>query len=291
MKKLFSLNLLAVALLIFGGANLAVGQESHEVRLHLVKEVNGESMSLDTVIKLQEGQSMSDIELPAPWNDVEVHGEHHEAGNHMYKTIRVESTAGDGEVQEVKVWKTDGGEDIHLLEGNHTFFIEVEEDENGEKTEKKHVVIIGDGNVEVRDADDMLFEEKGNMLFEMKDGSDNIFVVRVHHEKMNEDELEDLRKAIDGSYEVAEDGLGVSDLMVFPNPSEGEFKVAFEVKEEASMNLYVFDQSGKRIFSEKLKNIEGSQTIDVDLSNQPAGIYYVNLTDGKTSSTRKVVID
>ncbi|MCE2496885.1 MAG: T9SS type A sorting domain-containing protein [Flavobacteriales bacterium] len=291
MKKSLYSTLFLSALMVVGGVNRAVGQEKQsEVRLHLVKEVNGETQELDTVIVLQEGQSMDDIELPAPWGDVHMHGSDGGDVDVQVKTVRIEGVEDGDEVQEVRVWKAEGGEHIKLLEDGQTFFIEVEEDENGEKTESKHVIMIENGHVEMRDAGDMEFKE-GNTLIEVKNGSDNVFVVRVRHEKLNEDELEDLRRAIDGSYEVAEDGLAIGDLNVYPNPSNGDIKVSFEVAQEADMNLYVFDQAGKRVFSKCLKNVKGSQTIEVDHTNEPAGVYYINLTDGKTSSTRKLVIE
>ena len=293
MKNVNSLKLLAIAVGLAGSSHLAVGQEKEKkVELHLVKEINGEKITLDTTFVLEDGQSMSDIELHAPWNEIAVDNDVHVVKGHgdtEFHSIRVEQD-GDGEVKEIKVWVDDEGS-THHLQGGQTFFIETDMDQDGEHNSKKHVIIIGEDNVEIRGADDIVFEREGNTLIEVKNGDENVFVVRVRHEKMDEDELEDLRKAIDGSYEVAEDGLEVSDFMVFPNPSDGDIKVAFETSSEINVNLYVFDQAGKRVYSELLKKVEGAETIEVDLTNQPAGIYYVNLTDGSTSSTRKIVID
>lgn len=305
MKNLFSLKSAGIAALALALALPASAQETEtkrELRLNLVKEVDGKTTTLDTVIVLEPGQSIDDIELPAPWSDI-AHG--HPGTENVYE-IEIEDDSDHKQVIMIKghphgkdhkmkmkdgtVWISEDGSEMKV-KGGQTIFIETEsEDEEDGNKVKKHVVIIGDGSVEVRDADNLEFESKGNTLIEVKEGSSDVFVVRVSVEKMSEDELEDLRKSIDG-YQVEEDGLDLESLNVYPNPSNGEFSVSLESSREAHLNLYVFNQAGQRVFTEKLKKMSGSETIELDLTNQPAGVYYVNLTDGNTSSTRKVVIE
>jgi len=311
MKNLFSLKNASVALLALAISVPAVAQETDkktEVRLNLVKEVDGQTQTLDTIIFLEPGQSAKDIVLPAPWNEMTTLTEDI-IGSENVMEIEIEDESKENRVIVVKgmhaadidesemdhsehqVWVSDDGKEINLLKGGQTIFIETESDDSEDGKEiHKHVVIIGDQSIEVKEANDLEFKTKGNTLIEVREGSSDVFVVRVSVERMTEDELDELRKSIDG-YHVEEDGLDLESLNVYPNPSNGEFSVSLESSRETNLNLYVFNQAGQRVFTEKLKKMSGSETIELDLTNQPAGVYYVNLTDGKTSSTRKVVIE
>mgnify|MGYP001290699297 CR=1 FL=1 len=306
MKNLFSLKtagIAALALVLSIPVSAQETETKRELRLNLVKEVDGEKMTLDTVFVLEPGQSMKDIELPAPWSDI-AHG--HPGTENVFE-IEVDDEGDDkkviivtghphGEDHEVeftekKVWITEDGSEVQLLKDGQTFFIEVESEDSEEGSDiQKHVVIIGDGSVEVKSADNIEFESKGNTLIEVKEGSTDVFVVRVSTEKMTAEELDDLRKSIEG-YEVEEDGLDLESLNVYPNPSNGAFSVSLGTGKESSLNLYVFNQAGQRVFTKKLKKLSGTEVFELDLTDQPAGVYYVNITDGNTSSTRKVVIE
>ena len=306
MKNLFSLKtagIAALALVLSLPVSAQETETKRELRLNLVKEVDGEKMTLDTVIVLEPGQSMDDIELPAPWSDI---ANGHPGTEDIFE-IEVEDEGDDkkviivtghprGENHEVeftekKVWITEDGSEVQLLKDGQTFFIEVESEDSEEGSDiQKHVVIIGDGSVEVKSADNIEFESEGNTLIEMKKGSKDVFIVRVSMEKMSEEELDDLRKSIEG-YEVEEDGLDLESLNVYPNPSNGAFSVSLGSGKESSLNLYVFNQAGQRVFTKKLKKLSGTEVFEIDLTDQPAGVYYVNITDGNTSSTRKVVIE
>jgi len=86
--------------------------------------------------------------------------------------------------------------------------------------------------------------------------------------------------------------LSVKEVKVFPNPSDGRFKLTFEYSGQEKINARVFDITGKQIkdISDELDISEGSVTADVDLESPSSGIYFIRIERGKFSLTKKIVI-
>lgn len=81
-------------------------------------------------------------------------------------------------------------------------------------------------------------------------------------------------------------------LQVYPNPSSGEFTIAYTLSKPADVSLLIFDQAGSLV--RELINIRsqhsGNYRIPVTLSDKPAGMYIAVCTvNGKQSSAKLVV--
>lgn len=81
-------------------------------------------------------------------------------------------------------------------------------------------------------------------------------------------------------------------LYLYPNPSAGEFTMAYTLSESSDVSVCIFDQAGSLV--RKLVNISGQHRgqyrIPVNLSDKPAGLYIaVSVVNGKRSSARLVV--
>jgi hypothetical protein len=87
----------------------------------------------------------------------------------------------------------------------------------------------------------------------------------------------------------AEPAVSVSEMpetpqvKIFPNPSEGVFTLNVNEDFEKA-DLIVFDMLGKIVFSEK--KLEA--ITQIDLSNYPAGMYFVKLIKNNTCKTEKI---
>lgn len=89
-------------------------------------------------------------------------------------------------------------------------------------------------------------------------------------------------------------GVGIAEtnsemnLNVSPNPNDGQFTINGNGMKTGNYNLNVTDMLGKVVHNETI-NVSGTinHTLDVNLE---AGIYFVNLSDGTTTSTKKIVI-
>lgn len=84
------------------------------------------------------------------------------------------------------------------------------------------------------------------------------------------------------------DEADASDITVYPNPSNGQFSVAFNKAEGENIQLQVLDMVGKVMYEESLNFANGSvQNINATL---PEGIYILQLRKGDEIYTDKITI-
>jgi uncharacterized protein YjdB len=70
---------------------------------------------------------------------------------------------------------------------------------------------------------------------------------------------------------------------IYPNPTDGAVTLEFETA--AARHITISDMSGKTL----LRQTTNEQTVHVDISNYPAGVYLLTITEGKEQSTTRVV--
>lgn len=77
---------------------------------------------------------------------------------------------------------------------------------------------------------------------------------------------------------------------ISPNPSNGNFN--FYCGSEVNKNLHaeVFNTIGQKVFEQNFM-LNGRGNLPMNISNQPQGIYFLKLTDGKNLLTRKLIIE
>jgi len=86
--------------------------------------------------------------------------------------------------------------------------------------------------------------------------------------------------------------LSISEVKVYPNPSDGKFKLTFEFSGQEKISVKVFDITGKQVkdISDDLVKSERSVTADIDLESPSSGIYFVRIGWGKSILTKKIII-
>lgn len=84
----------------------------------------------------------------------------------------------------------------------------------------------------------------------------------------------------------------ISEVKVFPNPSDGRFQLTFEYSGQEKLKAMVFDITGKMIedISEDLVKSERSVSANVDLMSPGSGIYFIRISAGKTLLTKKIIV-
>ena len=78
-------------------------------------------------------------------------------------------------------------------------------------------------------------------------------------------------------------------LSVFPNPTKGTINIHFENKQQTEMQLSIFDINGKIVYQASSDALMLRE--QVDLSNFPAGMYFVKVAAQKGSVSRSVVVE
>jgi hypothetical protein len=74
-------------------------------------------------------------------------------------------------------------------------------------------------------------------------------------------------------------------MQLYPNPTTGQFTLSLENRVVQNAQVSVFNLVGQRILQQKWSG----QTLNLDLSNQPQGVYLVRLrTENGVEATRKI---
>ncbi len=91
-----------------------------------------------------------------------------------------------------------------------------------------------------------------------------------------------------------EDGIGTKlaqMLQVQPNPSQGVFAINYELATPETVHLKVFNTIGQLIYQELNQNEIGTLNKTLDLSTQPRGLYYIELTVGGEQYVEKMLLN
>ncbi len=81
-------------------------------------------------------------------------------------------------------------------------------------------------------------------------------------------------------------------MNLFPNPSNGEFRVEMELAEKHLLTAKLFDMTGKMVedLSVELTQEPGKVTGDISLKEVTPGIYFLRVESGDRSGAKKIVI-
>lgn len=81
-----------------------------------------------------------------------------------------------------------------------------------------------------------------------------------------------------------EENLSFQALSMSPNPTDGMVNISFELAKNEEVTLSVLDLAGKVITSQQNALLTGKHTLNINMANESAGIYIVNI---RTTSSQK----
>ncbi len=79
-------------------------------------------------------------------------------------------------------------------------------------------------------------------------------------------------------------------MVIFPNPNDGKFNIAFKAESTDKYALTITDAIGKVVFSHTITNHAGTYQLPVVLNNPAAGMYTITLTNGSKEVVSKIMI-
>ena len=82
----------------------------------------------------------------------------------------------------------------------------------------------------------------------------------------------------------------VVSLEVYPNPSYGVFNLNINAIDLNNAELKVIDIVGKVVYEQGELSVQGSQTVSIDLSEYPSGIYFIQVKNENHSVSKKVFL-
>ncbi len=77
---------------------------------------------------------------------------------------------------------------------------------------------------------------------------------------------------------------------IFPNPASNQITVEVPVEAESDVQVTILDPSGKAALQQNRVLGKGDNQMNFDVSRLANGIYFVEVRNGKTQSTRKLVV-
>ncbi len=97
-----------------------------------------------------------------------------------------------------------------------------------------------------------------------------------------------IRTILENPFFVAVDDIALDNgVKVFPNPTNGTINIDNQLAEDAISRVQVYNTLGQIILDRPM-NIAAGDLQSIDLSNQPHGIYYLNIQADKAQVTRKI---
>ena len=81
----------------------------------------------------------------------------------------------------------------------------------------------------------------------------------------------------------------LNNFVIYPNPNNGSFQVQFNPDASNTIEVHVFDISGRQIFK---KDFQGTNLFNesINLQNTQSGIYLVTVKNGDRQETQKIII-
>jgi hypothetical protein len=83
--------------------------------------------------------------------------------------------------------------------------------------------------------------------------------------------------------------LGWNDLRISPNPSDGQYRIAFTAPQRGDLTVDVHNATGERVYHETITGFKGNYERLLDLTDQPAGAYFLVIGQGNATEARKLV--
>ena len=143
-----------------------------------------------------------------------------------------------------------------------------QEGDNDGKEEK--IFIIKDGEKMEWNS-----KEGENILVEIDSERNEDFTIAIVTQSVD-------REKVKNSITSYEDKINVK---IYPNPTEGQFRLKFKQEEKAKTLIEINDLKGKTILQEDLGKFSGEFNKQFDLSKNGKGIYILNLIQGKDNKT------
>ncbi|MEM6263227.1 MAG: T9SS type A sorting domain-containing protein [Bacteroidota bacterium] len=298
-------------------------QESQQVHIRVVQDVDGQVQTFDSTFSTEGAINVNEL-LEAQGIQVEVtDGEKREV-RILKEGIDFDSTSGNmeflSEEQQTQIEaiieeaRENGAEtgDIRVFE------VEMDEEINEEGASNIRVLKLGSSEGEMEEMQIRLeaemkaagmeeaemervmktFETVRNQIevemgiLEETDAKGEQVIhrmtIQVHvMYDLDEDEKEQLSSA---GVSNLENTLQVEDLTFYPNPSNGQFNLAFFAKEKGDLSIRIMDAQGKSVYEERFPDFEGAYENQIDLTGIAKGVYFLQLVQNEQAINKKLVV-
>ena len=82
----------------------------------------------------------------------------------------------------------------------------------------------------------------------------------------------------------------LTEVEVYPNPTEGELNVHFSVPANEAVEIQIQDVTGKIVNDQFVKAVAGSNLVLLDATTLSSGIYFLKIQAGNAIKTSQFVV-
>ena len=83
---------------------------------------------------------------------------------------------------------------------------------------------------------------------------------------------------------------GVNNVKLYPNPGQGVFTLQIDSDDPLQVNLKVYNNKGGLVLEQQNVRFESSSLVRMDLTDQPAGIYLIAISNNEGQWVGKLII-
>lgn len=139
---------------------------------------------------------------------------------------------------------------------------------------------------ELRREMDALRREMDEMRHELGKGLRREVRVTIETMPLNDTEKDLLKR---NGVAGLDKELDLGGLRCFPNPSNGFFRLQFDVAEKGDLRVDVHDATGAAVYQERITAFKGRYERTLDLTDRATGNYFLVISQNGRTSTQKLV--
>ncbi len=113
--------------------------------------------------------------------------------------------------------------------------------------------------------------------------------IRVRMADLSNREADEMRRQHNVDMPV-DNNLRIEDLKLSPNPNKGLFHLNFNLPQNGETIVRIYNEAGRQIYNYDLGPFSGRFDDEVNISQNGAGTYFLEIRQGDRSITKKVVL-
>ena len=83
----------------------------------------------------------------------------------------------------------------------------------------------------------------------------------------------------------------INGLQVFPNPSDGNFNLVYNINELTNFSITITNLIGEKVYQKNYHDYIGEINLNIALRSLSSSIYFLKIVDGAYTQTKKIVIE
>src|SRR5690606_37617293 len=90
---------------------------------------------------------------------------------------------------------------------------------------------------------------------------------------------------------IGEEEFELKDVSLYPNPTKGILNISINAPKSGLATAKILDTKGAVIVEKSCNFESGSQSLQLDISGKPKGMYLLQIQQGNALFTEKVMLD